>query len=119
MILSRKTLVLFGLLSLASSAASAGGEIERGKELATKTYNCTTCHGTSFNNPIDPSYPKLAGQHYTYLVHALAAYKDGHNPMMGRDNPIMGVQAKDLTEDQMHDIAAYLASLPESVQTHK
>jgi cytochrome c553 len=24
---------------------------------------CVSCHGESFSKPIDPSYPKIAGQH--------------------------------------------------------
>ncbi len=30
-----------------------------------KKGNCASCHGENFNKPIDPSYPKLAGQHAT------------------------------------------------------
>ena len=37
--------------------------------------NCASCHGANFNTPIDPSYPKLAGQHADYLYVALKAYQ--------------------------------------------
>ena len=36
---------------------------------------CFSCHGTNFGKPIDPSYPKIAGQHADYLYVAL---KDSH-----------------------------------------
>ena len=28
---------------------------------------CASCHGANFTKPIDPAYPKLAGQHADYL----------------------------------------------------
>ena len=30
-----------------------------------------SCHGENFSKPIDPSYPKIAGQHKDYLFVAL------------------------------------------------
>ena len=99
--------------------ALADGDSDRGRELSTKTYACASCHGANFDKPIDPSYPKLAGQHYTYLVHALSAYKDSNNPTFGRSNPIMGAQAKPLSRQDILDISAYLASLPGTIVTHK
>jgi len=99
-------------LGMSLAAPSLAADIERGKELATKTYVCTSCHGANFATPIDPSYPKLAGQYADYLEHALMTYKHGTNPMMGRNNAIMGSQATPLSDRDVADIAAYLASLP-------
>jgi len=45
---------------------------------------CFTCHGQNFAQPIDASYPKVAGQHADYLLAALKAYKTTHNPRVGR-----------------------------------
>ena len=36
---------------------------------------CVSCHGDNFAKPIDPSYPKVAGQHADYLFVALKSYK--------------------------------------------
>ncbi|GAB2849909.1 cytochrome c [Pseudoduganella ginsengisoli] len=91
-------------------AASAGGNIDNGKALAEKA-NCAACHGKDYNSPIDPSYPKLAGQHQDYLAHALTAYKRG-DKANGRANAIMGAQAQNLSGQDIKDIAAYLHSLP-------
>lgn len=91
-------------------AASAGGNIEKGKALAEKA-NCFACHGKDYNTPIDPSYPKLAGQHADYLAHALVAYKRG-DKANGRANAIMSGQVQSLSTQDMKDIAAYLHSLP-------
>jgi cytochrome c553 len=98
---------------IASAAACAAGNINNGKALAEK-YACASCHGKDYNSPIDPSYPKLAGQHKDYLAHALTAYKrgDGAN---GRNNPIMGGLVKPLSNKDIADLAAYLHSLPGSM----
>ncbi|WEF31245.1 c-type cytochrome [Pseudoduganella chitinolytica] len=105
------------LLSAVSLAASAGGNVDAGKALAEK-YACATCHGKDYNSPIDPSYPKLAGQHRDYLEHALVAYKraDGAN---GRNNAIMTGQVKPLSNQDIKDIAAYLHSLPGTLTTRR
>ena len=107
------------LLALACSALSlsmpgaafAGGDSARGAELA-KKYNCASCHGADCKTPIDPSYPKLAGQHADYLAHSLAAYKRGNKSINGRNNPIMAGMAQPLSDRDMADIAVYLHSLP-------
>ncbi|MBC7683710.1 MAG: cytochrome c [Bdellovibrionales bacterium] len=105
-----KKLIIGLVCSLVSLGAVAGGNIENGKALAAK-YNCASCHGADFSKPIDPSYPKLAGQHAEYIEHALRAYKRGDGPN-GRNNAIMGGFAKPLSNKDMADLAAYLHSLP-------
>ncbi|MDC8758696.1 c-type cytochrome [Janthinobacterium fluminis] len=103
--------------STISFSAVAGGNIDAGKALAEK-YNCASCHGKDLNSPIDPSYPKLAGQHKDYLEHALTTYKrgDGAN---GRNNAIMTGQVKPLTNQDIKDLAAYLHSLPKTLVIHR
>ena len=54
-----------------------------------KKGNCASCHGDNLSKPIDPGYPKLAGQHPDYLFVALKAYQTDKNPTVGRANPIM------------------------------
>ncbi len=93
-----------------SMSALAGGNVALGMQKA-KDLNCASCHGATFNNPIDPSYPKLAGQHAEYLEHALRTYKRGDGPN-GRSNAIMMTQVKALSDKDMANIAAYLQSLP-------
>lgn len=106
--------LFFGALSVNAMAA---GDAEKGKALATK-YNCASCHGADYKTPIDPTYPKLAGQHPDYLVHALTAYKRG-GKAYGRNNPIMGGMAQPLSDRDMVDIAAYLASLPSGLVSQR
>lgn len=101
-----------------SLSALAGGDAARGAEL-TKKYNCASCHGADFKTPIDPSYPKLAGQHGDYLVHALVSYKRGNKGISGRNNPIMAGMAQPLSDQDMADIATYLEGLPGPLVTRK
>ncbi len=79
--------------------------------------NCVSCHGKNFSTPIDPSYPKLAGQHADYLYAALKAYQTDHNPRVGRNNAIMMGMARPFTHAEIKSIAGYLASLPGEVKT--
>lgn len=105
-----KKLIIALFCGVVSFSAVAGGSVANGEQL-TKKYNCASCHGANFKTPIDPGYPKLAGQHQDYLAHALVAYKRGDGPN-GRNNPIMGALAKQLSDKDIADLAAYLHSLP-------
>jgi cytochrome c553 len=94
-----------------STSAFAGGDTAGGAALTNK-YIGPSCHGADYKPPIHPRYPKVAGQHADYLVHALTAYKRGDKVMNGRNNPIMAGMAQPLSDRDMVDIAAYLQSLP-------
>ncbi len=110
-------LSLLGATALLSQAAKAA-DVANGRALVEK-YNCASCHGKDYNSPIDPGYPKLAGQHADYLKHALTAYRRGDTAMNGRNNAIMSGQAKPLTDRDINDIAAYLHSLPGTLVVRK
>lgn len=71
---------------------------------ADKAAACAACHGAD-GNSADPQYPKIAGQHETYLARQLALFKDGT-----RDNAIMLGFASLLTPQDMRDIGAYFAT---------
>lgn len=107
------TALILGAISMNVYAADAAN----GEALA-KKYNCASCHGADFKSPIDPSYPKLAGQHADYLTHALTAYQRG-GKAFGRNNPIMGGMAAPLSDKDKADIAAYLANLPSNLTSHR
>lgn len=70
---------------------------------------CASCHGADFSSPIDPSYPKLAGQYGDYLYVALKAYQTEGNPQVGRNNAIMGGIAKQFTHAELKTLANYLS----------
>lgn len=104
--------------SVISFNALAAGDVAAGQAAADK-YNCFSCHGKDYNTPIDPSYPKLAGQHQDYLEQALIAYKRGVEGANGRGNAIMGAQVKPLSRQDIRNIAAYLHSLPGTLVLRK
>ncbi|MDE2398399.1 MAG: c-type cytochrome [Burkholderiales bacterium] len=78
---------------------------------------CPACHGANFNKPVDPGYPKLAGQYSDYLYYALEAYKSNDKPFIGRGNPIMSAMAKQFTDGQLQAITQYIEGLPGDVIT--
>ncbi len=78
---------------------------------------CVSCHGANMNKPIDPTYPKLAGQHADYLYVALKAYQVEKNPNVGRGNAIMAGMAKPFSHAELKVISKYLASLPGELRT--
>ena len=72
---------------------------------------CVSCHGDNFAKPIDPSYPKIAGQHADYLFVALKSYKVEKNANVGRGNAIMGGVAKQFTNAELKALANYISSI--------
>ena len=78
---------------------------------------CVSCHGDNFAKPIDPSYPKIAGQHADYLFVALKSYKaEARNANVGRNNAIMGGIAKQFSNAELKALANYLASVEGDLQ---
>jgi len=83
----------------------AAGDIEKGKQ---KAATCMGCHGVPSYTSVYPTYPvpKLGGQHEEYLIASLKAYKSGE-----RQHRTMQGQATRLSDEDIADVAAYLASL--------
>ena len=82
-----------------ASQAQAAGDYKRGLD---KSQVCQSCHGRTGNESLQPSYPKLAGQHADYLIHALKGYRDGT-----RENAIMAGFASNLSDQDIADLAAW------------
>ena len=78
---------------------------------------CVSCHGDSFSKPIDPSYPKIAGQHADYLFVALKSYKSEGHATWGRSNGVMGGIAKQYSNAELKELANYLSKLPGELKT--
>jgi cytochrome c553 len=73
--------------------------------------NCASCHGANFSKPIDPSYPKIGGQHADYMFVALKAYKTADNATIGRSNAVMGAIAKQFSNAELKALSNYMGSL--------
>jgi cytochrome c553 len=100
----------------AAPAAPAGAEAAKPAEAtaavkpgdaaagAGKAAVCGACHGMDGNSS-DAQYPKLAGQHESYIARQLTNFKGSK-----RQNPIMLGMASPLSEQDMHDIGAFFAT---------
>ena len=90
-------LVLGGTLA-AGSASAQEGSVEAGRA---KAATCAACHGID-GNSVTPDWPMLAGQHASYIVRQLRAFKEGE-----RTDVTMKPFADMLSEQDMLDLAAY------------
>lgn len=106
--MTRSLLRPFAILMLCglAGAVQAAGNPEAGK---TKFATCAGCHAIPGYTNAYPTYhvPRLGGQHPDYVIAALKAYQAGE-----RQHPTMHANASQLSEQDMQDIAAYLASFP-------
>ena len=91
-------------MPVAVTPAALVGVASRGKGLV---YTCRGCHGVTGYKNAYPTYkvPKLGGQSEVYLFNALNEYRKGE-----RKHPTMQAQANSFSEQDVADIAAYLAS---------
>ena len=90
-----------GCLALSIACPAAAADAAAGKQ---KSQPCAACHGADGNSAA-PDFPRLAGQHYDYLVKTIADYKTGK-----RKNPIMAPQVEKLTTRDIEDLAAYFSA---------
>jgi cytochrome c553 len=92
------------MLSLvaASGGVQAGGDVARGAELADDY--CAGCHGDDGRG--DAEIPGIAGMEAAKLAKLLADFKSG------AIESEMAAFARDLSEQEMADLAAFYATLP-------
>ncbi len=83
---------------------SAGGDPELAKKGKEKVAMCLGCHGNQAQGR--GQFPKLAGQHPQYLAKQLTAFKEGT-----RQGGPMNAIAKNLSDQDIKEISAYLGSL--------
>jgi len=91
---------------LERSMARSGGNAAVGRG-GTLALNCTMCHGAQGISA--SSAPNLAGQYPEVVIKQLHDYKAGK-----RASPIMEALAKNLSERDIADLAAYYAYLPKA-----
>ena len=91
-------------LSNAAQPAAPAAKADLAKGEATYTAICASCHGADGNSG-SPANPKLAQQHPEYLVKQLQEFKSGK-----RANAIMSGMSAGLSESDMKNVAAWLAS---------
>ena len=90
-----------GLFILTAGLAHAGDPVA-GKANAGA---CVACHGALGLSQL-PNAPNLAGQPAIYLAEQLKNYRSGK-----RQNEMMSIIAKPLTDQQIDDLGAWYASI--------
>lgn len=104
--LASVVLVLMGVAGAAQAAPVGDATAGQGKAMV-----CAACHGMDGNSFV-PTFPKLAGQHPSYIAKQLAAFKAGE-----RKDEVMAPMAAPLSEQDAADLAAYFSSQKASVGT--
>jgi cytochrome c553 len=87
-----------------SPEAAAGRAIYTQGIPAENVPACMVCHGGKGEG--NSAFPRLAGQHSAYIERQLEAFASN-----ARANEIMHANSKNLTAEQIRDIAAYVRSL--------
>lgn len=90
-----------GLSLLISLPVFAAGDANAGQA---KSAICAACHGADGNSVV-PNWPKIAGQHASYLERQLGLIKGGSRPVPEMAGIVIG-----LSDQDMADISAYFAA---------
>jgi len=98
-------LAIFSLFLFTGNIAFTG-DIEAGKTRYAK--NCGNCHGPGGMGLA--SYPRISGKETPYLIDRLKTYREGKK--IGPNSDLMIMMAKPLTDVEIDNLAAYLASDP-------
>src|SRR5471030_911356 len=97
--------------ALAIAPAAPAADIEAGKTKAATV--CAACHGAT-GTSVSDTIPNLAGQKGRYIELQLKALREG-----SRKNPIMSVIAKQLSDDDIANVAAHFSAQQGSVALAK
>ncbi|AXE30090.1 cytochrome c4 [Chromobacterium phragmitis] len=101
----RKMLLAMASLTLAGNVLAATpavkGDPAKGKQIVDAV--CAACHGVD-GNSVAAANPTIAGQSHQYLYSQLKAFKSGE-----RKNPTMLGMTATLSDDDMHNLAAYFS----------
>ncbi|MEX0915432.1 MAG: c-type cytochrome [Wenzhouxiangellaceae bacterium] len=97
----RIAIAVMALITFSISTAMAAGDPQAGES---KAGVCAACHGMDGNSQI-PQWPKLAGQHETYLARQTRMVRDQQ-----RDVPQMYPIVMNLSDADIDDISAWYAS---------
>jgi len=98
----RRAATMIGLGLLIAGPASAQGDALAGRK---KAEICATCHGLDGLAKIAEA-PNLAGQNEAYLVEQLTSFQSG-----ARNNDMMSIVVKNLSDTDIANLAAYYAGI--------
>ena len=89
------------LCAIGASTIALANTAGKGKAAAV----CNVCHGPTGLSQM-PGAPHLAGQPEMYVREQLRAYRSGR-----RQNEIMTIIAKPLTDDEISDLSSWYSSI--------
>ena len=115
--MKRKRTLMFVVLAAAFAVEAGAAEQSGAPDASGKLAMCQGCHGIDGYRMAFPevySVPKLGGQHPSYIVKALQAYKSG-----ARTNATMRAIAAALSEQDMAAVAAYYGGHPTTTAATK
>ncbi len=96
-------LAVAGLMVLSLSDVALAADARAGRQKVAGV--CQACHGMDGLSK-NPESPNLAGQLENYLAKAVTEYRDGI-----RKNETMNIVAKELTDEDIANIAAFYSSI--------
>ena len=97
-------LTLASTVAMAADSAATNAYVGNADQGKAKSAGGAGGHGADGNSAV-ADYPKLAGQHASYLESTLKAYRDG-----SRANAIMAGFAGALSDEDIADLAAYFST---------
>lgn len=103
-----KQLIFIILTIFCSAIIAQEGSVDAGKA---KSETCVACHNAD-GNSTNTVWPKLAGQHADYLAAQLMEFRKGEQG--NRYNVVMYPMVKNLTDQDIYDLAAYFSAQPTS-----
>ena len=109
-VLKLRSVLMIGLLGLLGplGLGSAHADTEEVKNKVRML--CANCHGYDGVASL-PGAANLSGQQEIYLKQQLKAYRSGE-----RQNPMMSVVAKSLSDDDINQISAWYANIKVTVE---
>ncbi|WP_424126671.1 c-type cytochrome [Roseiarcus sp.] len=96
------TFLALAAFCICVQSRSYAGDLKAGRA---KAETCAVCHGIDGLAKI-PDAPNLAGQNERYLIEQLSAFQAGI-----RNNEMMSIVIKDLSQTDIEDLAAYYSAI--------
>src|SRR5690606_37399338 len=120
--MNKLTLAVAASLFAAMGASAQAADLAAGQE-AFQKYTCATCHGADAKTSTLPTYPIPTGQHADSLAYSLKTLKRGQAgapaSANARKNAVMGAMVQQLSDADIENISAWLASLPSPLSVSK
>ncbi len=103
--MNTKPLIPVLLLGLLTAAQVAAQDISAGEAIYQK--DCRTCHGPTAKGMA--VFPKLTGTSADFIMNRLKQYRAGET--IGPNSALMAPLAKDLTDEDIVNVAAYITTV--------